>query len=78
MIHTDTSVEDAVVEALESIGPYSMDDLVSQLPSHGWSEVFVAVDRMSRDGRLVLRRIPGSGYQVSLPSPKPAHQEVLG
>lgn len=76
MIHTGTSVEDAVVEALENVGPCSLDDLVSQLPSHSWSDVFVAVDWMSRDGRVVLRRVPGSGYQVSRPSPKPAYQEV--
>ena len=76
MIHTDTSVEDSVVEVLERSGPCSMDDLVRQLTEHGWSDVFAAVDQMSRDGRLVLRRVHGVGYQMSLPSRIPIYEEV--
>ena len=77
MIHIDASAEDAVIDILQKTGPCCMDDLVTYLPNHAWSEIFVAVDRMSRDGRLVLRRISRSGYQVSLPSPESAYQEVL-
>ena len=77
MIHIDASAEDAVIDILQKTGPCCMDDLVTYLPNHSWSEIFVAVDRMSRDGRLVLRRISRSGYQVSLPSPESAYQEVL-
>jgi hypothetical protein len=51
MIRPDTSLEDAVVEALKRIGPSSMDDLVGQLTSLGWSDVFATVDQMSRDSR---------------------------
>lgn len=64
MIRPDTSVEDAVVEALKRIGPSRMDDLVGQLTSLGWSDLFATVDQMSRDSRLVLRRVPGLGYQM--------------
>ena len=61
MIHTDMFAEDAVDDALRKICPCSLDDLVAQLPSHAWSDIFVAVDQMSRDGRLVLRLMPRSG-----------------
>lgn len=77
MIHIDASTEDAVFDFLQGTGPCCLDNLVTHLPNHQWSEIFVAVDRMSRDGRLVLRRIPQSGYQVSLPSPNPAYKEVI-
>ncbi len=70
MIHTDTVVENAVGDALQTIGPCSLDDLVAQLPGHTWSDIFVAVDQMSRDGRLVLRLVPKSGYRLFLPSPQ--------
>ena len=76
MIRTDISVEDAVVEVLESTGPCCLDDLTMRFPNHDWSDIFLAVDQMSRDGRLVLQRIHGLGYQVSIPSRSPIYEEV--
>ena len=67
MIPIDASAENGVIETLESSGPCSLDDLVMQLPNLNWNVVFVAVARMSRDGRLLLRRLARSNYQVSLP-----------
>lgn len=67
------AIEDAVIDLLAHTGPCTMDELVGSLPSHDWSKVFSAVDDMSRDGRLVLRRIPNFGYQLSLsPSSSPS------
>jgi hypothetical protein len=66
--------EEAVIEMLRRIGPCCLDDLVGYLPHLSWGEVFVAVDRMSRDGRLLLRRrlllrpLGSSSYQITLPS----------
>ena len=68
MIPIDASAEEGVIETLLRTGPCSLDDLVMQLPNLNWNVVFVAVDRMSRDGRLVLRRLAGSTYQIALPS----------
>ncbi len=59
-------IEDAVIEVLAHTGPCTMDEIVELLPLHGWSEIFSAVDEMSRDGRLVLRRSSTSVYQLSL------------
>jgi hypothetical protein len=63
-----TAVEEAVIEMLQRTGPCSLDDVASYLPNLGWGEVFVAVDRMSRDGRVLLRQRGYSTYQITLPS----------
>ena len=76
-----TAKEDAVSEMLQRTGPCCLDDLVRHLPNLSWGEVFVAVDRMSRDGRLLIRRLGNSSYQIALPSQlasprSPARQEA--
>lgn len=72
----NNTVEDAIIEVLQRAGPCCLDDLVGQRPNQEWSEMFAAVDQISRDGRLVLRRISGIGYQVSRLSFHAADREV--
>jgi len=60
-------IEEAIIEKLRS-GPCSFDDVVTGLPNFRWGEVFVAVDRMSRDGRVLLYQLGYSTYQIALPS----------
>ena len=76
-----TTQEEAVIELLQRTGPCSFDDVVIYLQHLSWSEVFLAVDRMSRDGRVLLCRVGYSTYQITLPSQlasprSPARQEV--
>jgi hypothetical protein len=59
-------IEEAIVETLRAHGPCSLDDVVTSLPSFSWGRVFAAVDRMSRDGRLLLRQHSYSSYHLSL------------
>ena len=61
-------IEAAIVETLQRSGPSCLDDVVTSLPNSSWGEIFAAVDRMSRDGRLVLHQRGYSAYQVSLGS----------
>jgi len=61
-------IEAAIVETLQRSGPCCLDDVVMYLPNFSWGEVFLAVDRMSRDGRLLLRQLGGSTYQIELRS----------
>ena len=75
MMRIDVTVaEEAALETLQRAGPCGIDDLVIQLPYLSWGEVFLAVDQMSRDGRLLIHRRlllrpPGSSsYQITLPS----------
>jgi hypothetical protein len=60
--------EKAVIEMMRKTGPCCLDDLVTHLLNLSWGEVFVAVDRMSRDGRLLLRQRGYSSYEITLPS----------
>jgi hypothetical protein len=69
-------IEDTVIDILTHTGPCTMDELVGSLPSQDWSQVFSAVDQMSRDGRLVLRRIPSCGYRLSLSPSRPITSPV--
>ena len=59
-------VEKAVVETLQRSGPCCLDDIVTSLPNFSWGEVFHAVDRMSREGRVSLRQLGSSSYQIAL------------
>jgi hypothetical protein len=61
-------VEAAIIELLRSSGPCCLDDVVTYLPNLSWGEVFGTVDRMSRDGRVLLRQLGYSTYQISLSS----------
>ena len=61
-------IEAAIAETLQRSGPCCLDDLVTSLSSSNWGEVFAAVDRMSRDGRVLLRQHGYSTYQLSLGS----------
>jgi hypothetical protein len=58
-------IEAAIIEKLRN-GPCGFDDLVTDLPHFTRGEVFVAVDCMSRDGRVSLLQIGYLTYQVSL------------
>ncbi len=62
-------IENAVIDILAHTGPCTIDEVAQSLPAHDWSEVFFAVDTMSRDGRLVFRRPSRSVYQLSLSTP---------
>ncbi len=62
-----THIEEAIIEKLRS-GPRCFDDVVTGLPNFSWGEIFAAVDRMSRDGRLLLCQSGYSAYQLSLAS----------
>jgi len=62
-------IEEAIIEELQRSGPCCLDDVVTCLPNLSWGEVFLAVDRMSRDGRLLLRQLGGLTYQIVLRSP---------
>lgn len=58
-------IEEAIIEKLRS-GSCCFDEVVTELSNFSWGEVFVAVDRMSRDGRLLLSQLGYSTYEVAL------------
>jgi len=44
-------IEEAIIEKLRG-GPCCFDEVVSHFPNSSWGKIFVAVDGMSRDGRV--------------------------
>ena len=58
-------IEEAIIEKLRS-GPCCFDEVVTGFPNFSWAEIFVAVDCMSRDGRVFLRQLGFSTYQITL------------
>ena len=62
-----TAYEEAVIKMLQRTGSWCIDDIVRHLHL-SWTEVFVVVDRMSRDGRVSLRQVGYSTYEVALPA----------
>jgi hypothetical protein len=61
-------LEEAIVEKLQNDGPCCFDEIVTGLPNFSWGQIFVAIDCMSRDGRVFIRKLGFSTYQVSLGS----------
>ncbi|MBL8038861.1 MAG: hypothetical protein JNN16_15285 [Nitrospira sp.] len=49
---------------IAGVGTCTFDELVRRLPTYSWAPVFSAVDRLSRQGRLSVRRIRGTDYVV--------------
>jgi hypothetical protein len=61
-------IEEAIIEKLRKDGPCSLDDMVTYLSSFDFGEIFITVDRLSSDGRVLLRHRGDSTYQLSLGS----------
>ena len=59
-------LDEAIVEKLQKGGPCCLDDVVLDFPNFSWGEIFLAVDRMSRNGRLSLLQLGYSTYQIKL------------
>ena len=50
---SSVDVHDAVLHRLEEVGTCLFNDLVDALGEYAWNEVFMAVDKMSRNGDVV-------------------------
>ena len=62
------SIEEAILDELQHEGPCSMDDLVRKLPDFTWNQVFAVVDRLSRQGSLLIQCKRRFEYEVSVPA----------
>jgi hypothetical protein len=60
------SIEEAIVDTLQRRGPCCLQDVHMSLPNVSWGEVFLAVDRMARHGRVSLLQLGSSTYQITL------------
>ena len=56
-----------LISALKTNKSLTIDQLVEQLPQLRWNEIFHAIDRLSRQGSIILTR-QGFEYAVALPA----------
>ena len=65
-IDVRTSLEEWVLQVLEREGMQTLDQLGLRLPSGNWARLFLALDRMSRSGRLALWSTGRGDYLAKL------------
>jgi hypothetical protein len=61
-------IESVIFQELQRSGACTFEELVRALPGYSWSQVFLAVDQLSRDGLLRLKRQGRFDYLISLAS----------
>lgn len=61
-------IDQAIVHDLTAHGTCQVDDMVERLAGFTWNQVFSAIDRLSRDGTLVLQRPARFRYEISITS----------
>jgi hypothetical protein len=67
-------VDSVICCEVTSLVSYTLDELVQRLPAYSWTQVLAAVDRLSRQGTLTLRRATSVGYVGSIRSDPPSPQ----
>jgi len=74
------SLESAIRQELAQVGTCTLEELNERLPYYSWNQVFAEVDRLSREGAVVLRRQDSSDYILSLaqhPSANTGHITIM-
>lgn len=59
-------IDQAIIHDLTAHGTCQVEDILRRLTGFTWNQVFSAIDRMSRDGRLALQRPARCEYEVSI------------
>lgn len=59
-------IDQAIIRDLTVHGTCQVEDILRRLTGFTWNQVFSALDRMSRDGRLALQRLARCEYEVSI------------
>jgi hypothetical protein len=65
MAETTPGIDLAIYRKLAGIGPCTFDELVRRLSTYSWAQVFLAVDRLSREGTISVSRTRGVDYVIS-------------
>jgi hypothetical protein len=60
------AVEQRILAALGAGDARTLEQLAAALPDVSWPQVFLAIDRLSRSGGVILRRTNRGDYQASL------------
>jgi len=54
--HSTDDLAREILDRVEDEAVLSLDSLVMSLPHYSWNQILITVDRLARDGRLILRR----------------------
>lgn len=65
-----TSVTDRILGELERISGCDLDTLTKSLPDLSWNQVFLEVDRLSREGMILVTFGLERRYMIRLPEYK--------
>ncbi|WP_455377234.1 hypothetical protein [Petrachloros mirabilis] len=63
---TGDAIEVALLEQISLHTPLTLEQLHYLCPSRSWNQLFAAIDHLSRNGEISLRRIDRSTYTVTL------------
>lgn len=61
------NIESAILDEIRRQGPCSMDELVRRLSGFTWNQVFSVLDRLSREGKLLIQCKRRFEYEVTVP-----------
>jgi hypothetical protein len=60
------SMQEWVLSMLQEHGVCSIDELGALLPGANWSQLFLAIDGLSRDGAIGLRSVGDGEYLLNV------------
>ena len=63
----NVDADEAVLNMLQRYEGLMMDDLIAKRPDLSWAQLFLAIDRLSRQNLITLHRV-GLSYQIFLMS----------
>ena len=65
-----TPVTDRILGAVQRTRGCDLDTLTNSLSDLSWSQVFLEVDRLSREGQVLVTFANGGGYMIRMPEHK--------
>ena len=63
-------VTDRILGAVQRTPECDLDTLARDLPELSWNQVFLEIDRLSRDGQILVSCGSGGRYMIRLPDAK--------
>jgi hypothetical protein len=63
----EPTAEDQVIEVLHRIHPCDLEEITRRCANLTWNQVFLAVDRLSRSGKIILTAAGRATYTLSFP-----------
>ena len=60
------SIDERILDALRTDGTQTLDRLSHALPAEGWAPLFLAIDRLSRAGKIAIGPPKNGDYLVSV------------